>query len=46
MSLSLDWLGNRAKAIECAREALRKYEEIEDANAEMVRRTLKKWETS
>ena len=46
MSLVLDELGLRAKAIECAKAAIRKYEEIEDPNAEMVRRTLKKWETS
>ena len=34
MSLALDKLGNRAKAIECARAALKIYEEIEDPNAE------------
>ena len=41
--LALDSLGRRAEAIAGAEAALRIYEEIEDPNAEMVRRALAKW---
>ena len=43
MSLELDKLGERAKAIEHARGALAIYEQIEDPNAVKVRRRLKEW---
>ena len=43
MSLALDKLGERAKAIEHARDALAIYEQIEDPNAGEVRRQLEEW---
>jgi hypothetical protein len=45
MSLSLDQLGNKAQAIECARAALRISEEIEDSQAGKVKRKLQEWES-
>ena len=45
MSLALNSLGSRAKAIECARAALKIYEEIEDQSAKQVRQKLQKWES-
>ena len=43
MSLTLDTLGERARAIELAAAALVIYEQIEDPNAEQVRRALAAW---
>ena len=43
MSLALDELGERAKAIEHARGALAIREQIEDPNAGKVRRKLEEW---
>jgi len=46
MSLALDKLDNRARAIDCARAALKIHEEIEDPRAEKVKRQLREWESS
>ena len=46
MSLILNELGSRDKAIEYAKAAIKILEEIEDPNAEMLRRTLQEWESS
>jgi predicted RNase H-like HicB family nuclease len=43
MSLALDQLGDRAEAIANAQAALEILVEIEDPNAEMVRRKLAEW---
>ena len=45
MSLALDQLGQRAQAIECARAAINILEDIEDPNAEMVKRKLQEWDS-
>lgn len=45
MGLTLDQLGQRGQAIECARAALKIREEIEDPRAEKVRRKLQEWES-
>jgi tetratricopeptide (TPR) repeat protein len=42
-SAALDQLGERAQAIVHAQAALKIYIEIEDPNAEMVRRQLAEW---
>ena len=44
MSLALDELGKRADAIANAEAALRLFEQIEDPNAEKVRRKLAEWQ--
>jgi len=40
MSLALEKLGDKSKAICCAKSALKIFEEIEDPKAERVKRTL------
>jgi hypothetical protein len=44
MSLSLDRLGQRAKAIELAKSALKIYEQVESPVAERVRWQLAEWQ--
>jgi hypothetical protein len=44
MSLALDKLSERARAVECAQAALKIYEEIESPYAERVRKRLAEWE--
>jgi hypothetical protein len=44
VSLSLDKLGQRAKAIDCAKSALKIYEQIESPTAERVRQQLAEWQ--
>jgi tetratricopeptide (TPR) repeat protein len=44
-SLSLDQLGERAKAIANAEVALAVYEKLEDPNAERIRKQLDQWAT-
>jgi tetratricopeptide (TPR) repeat protein len=46
MSQTLEKLDRRAKAIECARAALKIYEEIESPDAEKVKQKLKEWGSS
>jgi len=46
MSLALDKLDNRGRAIDCARAALKILEEIENPRAEEVKRQLREWESS
>jgi hypothetical protein len=46
MSLALDQLGERTRAIANAEAALEIYVEIEDPGAERVRRKLAKWGVS
>ncbi len=43
MSLAYDQLGERDRAIPLAEAALQIYEQIEDPNAEKVRRKLAQW---
>jgi hypothetical protein len=43
MSLALDQLGERQRAIPLAETALDIYEQIEDPNAETARRRLAEW---
>ncbi len=43
MSLALERIGDRKKAIEHAEVALNIYEQIEDPNAAMVRKQLVQW---
>jgi hypothetical protein len=43
MSLSLDQFGQRDRAIDCAKAALKIREEIEDPRAEKIRRKLQEW---
>jgi tetratricopeptide (TPR) repeat protein len=45
MSLSLDQFGQRDRAIDCAKAALKIREEIEDPRAEKIRRKLQEWES-
>jgi hypothetical protein len=46
LSMALDQLGARARAIECAEAALRIREELEDPRADRIRRQLAKWRGS
>ena len=43
MSLALDQLGDRARAIAHAEAALKIYEQIEDPRADKVRKQLAEW---
>ena len=45
MSLSLDRLGQREKAVDLARSALEIYEQMESPHAEIVRKTLAGWKS-
>jgi hypothetical protein len=44
MSLSLDSLDQRAKAIELAKSALEIFKQIESPNAERVQKKLDEWQ--
>jgi tetratricopeptide (TPR) repeat protein len=45
MSLALDKLGQRANEVDCAKAALKIRDEIEDPQAEKIRRKLQEWES-
>jgi hypothetical protein len=46
MSLSFDKLGDRARAIAYAKDALEIKEQIQDLNAERVRKQLGEWDAT